>query len=376
MVRILHTSDWHVGRAMRGISRAEEHRRVLDEMADLAADRRVDLVVVAGDLFDQAAPTPEAEHIVYRGLLRLAEVAPVLVVAGNHDNPRRLEAVAPLLSLGRIHVASHLRPPDEGGVVDYPDLGVRVVTMPWVRPQALIKAEQMFFSDPPDRAQTYAAKLDRVARRLSEEFVADRVNLAVAHLSVYGAEPSGSERAVRNVFEYAVPASAWEGASYVALGHFHRPQRVDAPGEVWYSGSPLQLDFGEAGEAKSVAVVEAEPGLPPTIEQVPLQGGRRLVVVQGSLDEVVEQTKDLDDCFVKVILHEKSRVGLAEEVRELVPGVVEVQVAKSEHDRPSRPSRRGRSPVELFAEYLSSRSIDDPELVAMFTELLEQVDET
>jgi exonuclease SbcD len=96
-MRILHTADWHVGKTIRGLSRADEHRAVLDEIVGLATERSVDLVIVAGDLFDTASPTPEAEQIVYQALLGLrASGAQVVVIAGNHDNPNRLLAVAPL----------------------------------------------------------------------------------------------------------------------------------------------------------------------------------------------------------------------------------------------------------------------------------------
>src|SRR5213596_2801936 len=102
-MKLLHTSDWHVGKLLRGRSRADEHREVLAEIAGIAAAEEVDAVLVAGDLFDTAAPSPESEEIVYRALLGLAATgATVVVVAGNHDNPRRLSAVAPLLELGRV----------------------------------------------------------------------------------------------------------------------------------------------------------------------------------------------------------------------------------------------------------------------------------
>src|SRR5690349_2130715 len=96
-MKILHTADWHVGKTVRGHSRADEHRAVLDELVAVAEAREVDLVIVAGDLFDTASPTPESEQIVYQALLGLrATGAQVVVIAGNHDNPHRLLAVAPL----------------------------------------------------------------------------------------------------------------------------------------------------------------------------------------------------------------------------------------------------------------------------------------
>ena len=111
-MKILHTADWHVGRTLRGRNRADEHRAVLDEIVAITRDAAVDLVLVAGDQFDRAVPTPESEEIVYDALLRLARTgAQVVVIAGNHDNPRRLTAVRPLLELAN---ADSLRPPTQG----------------------------------------------------------------------------------------------------------------------------------------------------------------------------------------------------------------------------------------------------------------------
>ena len=111
-VKILHTSDWHVGRRIRGRDRSEEHRAVLAELIEIAVSNQVDLTVVAGDLFDASSPTALSEEIVWRALLDLAEVSPVVVVAGNHDGAARLDAVAPLLEMGRVTVSyTHLTLP-------------------------------------------------------------------------------------------------------------------------------------------------------------------------------------------------------------------------------------------------------------------------
>ncbi len=150
-MKILHTSDWHVGRTIRGRSRAEEHRAVLDEIAGLAATEAVDLVLVAGDLFDLVAPSAESEEIVFRALLDLAGIAPVVIVAGNHDHPRRLEAVAPLLELGRVRVGATLRRPDEGGVVRVETSSgqtARIALIPFVSQRAIVSADDLMELDP------------------------------------------------------------------------------------------------------------------------------------------------------------------------------------------------------------------------------------
>jgi exonuclease SbcD len=373
-VKLLHTSDWHVGRTIRGRSRAGEHRAVLAEIAGIAENERVDLVVVAGDLFDVSAPNAESERVVYRALLDLARVAPVLLVAGNHDHPRRLEAVAPLLELGRVTVTALPARPDEGGVVRLPELDTRVALIPFISQRAIVTADDLMALDPDQHDGKYAGRLAAIIERLTEDMTAEEVNIVCGHLTVHGGEMGGGERAA-HVFPYAIPAQAFPGSlSYVALGHLHRLQRVPAPAPVWYSGSPLQLDFGEVEDRKGVLIVEAEPGLPAGVREVPLTAGRRLIRLRGTLEQVTALAGETGDAYLKVELDEAARVGLADEVRQLFPEAVDVVLTLPAEEGPRRrtPARLGRPAAELFAEYLEHRNVDDPRLPALFEELLEE----
>lgn len=378
-MRVLHTSDWHLGRTIRGVSRADEHRAVLSEMAEIAAGRGVDLTIVAGDVFDTATPGPESEEIAYRGLLALADVAPVVVVAGNHDNPGRWAAIAPLLELGRVVVGSRLAGPDDGGVVVFDDLETRVVMLPWQSQRGIVSAADLMMKDGSHHSADYSARMRRIIEMLCHDLDAATVNIVAGHMTVHGAAPSGSERTVHTVIDYSVPTSAFPGhLNYVALGHFHRPQQVPSAAPVWYSGSPLQLDFGEAGEAKVVKIVDAWPGLPSTVEDVPLASGRPLVRLTGTLDQIEAEVDHIvDGALVRVELDEQPRVGLADTVRRLIPGVVDVVVRSSERrfEKQTTPSRLGRDPGTLFAEYLQHVSVSDERLHVLFRELLEEAHE-
>lgn len=345
-------------------------------MAVVAGREEVDVVLVAGDVFDHAAPTPESEEIVYRGLLDLAEVAPVVVVAGNHDHPRRLTAVAPLLDLGRVRVVSSVVRPDDGGVVEV--AGMRVAALPWTSRRSIITADQLMAKDAFEHNLEFSARMGRVIEALCEPMTADTVNVLLGHVMVHGAEVVGSERAVHTVFEYSVPTAALPGSlSYVALGHLHRQQRVPASAPVWYSGSPLQLDFGETEDEKGVLVIEAEPGLPATVNQVPLGSGRRLVRLRGTLEQVLGQGDTVGDAHVRVELEEHPRLGLADQIRDRIPGVVDVALWRAAAETGgTRTARMGRPPVELFEEYLESIGKDDPTWVALFSELLGELHET
>ena len=374
-MKILHTSDWHVGRTIRGRSRADEHRAVLAEIAGIAASEDVDLVLIAGDLFDVVAPSAESEQIVFRALLDLADIAPVVAVAGNHDHPRRLEAVAPLLELGRVHVGSTLKRPDVGGVITV-EAGsgetARIALVPFVSQRAIVSAGDLMALDPDQHGGKYAGRLAGVIAKLTEGVSLDHVNLVVAHLMVAGGTLGGGERSAHTIFDYAVSSQAFDGSlSSVALGHLHRPQKVPAPGPVWYSGSPLQMDFGETEDRKAVLLVEAEPGGPARVREVPLSAGRRLRRLRGTLDEIVALQDEVGDAYLRIELEETARVGLADEVRELFPDAVDVTIAAPEEARESSPPvRLGRPPHELFTEYLTQKNAFDERLIALFGELL------
>ncbi|MDQ4130016.1 MAG: exonuclease SbcCD subunit D [Actinomycetota bacterium] len=380
-MRVVHTSDWHVGKTVRGRSRAEEHRAVLSEIAQLVLHEEADLVLVAGDLFDSSAPAPESERIVYQALLDFAATgAHVVVIAGNHDSPQRLSAVKPLLHLTTIHAGAHLTRPAEGGVLSIRTRTgevAQVALVPFLSQRAIVKADDLMRLDPDAHAGRYAERVRQIVAALTAGFEIGTVNLIVAHLAVAGGMLGGGERPAHTVFDYVVPPQVFPpNAHYVALGHLHRPQLVPGACPIWYCGSPLQLDFGEAPGDNCVLVVDAEPGQPARVRPVPLRSGRRLRTLKGTLAEVSAHL-DLDDAFLRVVLQEPPRAGLADEVRAVLPNAVDVAVAGDarEDDGGSEWSLASmqRSPHELFDEYLRDRDVEDPAVGALFAELLEEV---
>ena len=406
-MKILHTADWHVGRLIKGRSRADEHRAVLAEIAELAARERVDVAIVAGDLFDHASPAPEAEEIVYAALLALADGgAQVVLVAGNHDHPRRLAAVRPLLArTGRVHAGAVMARPGEGGVVTFATASgerARVALFPFLSQRGIVRADDLMRGEAADHAQAYAERAAAIVGALCQPFGADTVNLLVAHLLAGGALGSGSERAAHMHDDYRVPAQCFDHPAlhYVALGHVHAPQRVPASCPVWYCGSPLQLDFGESANEPGVLVVEAKAGKPAEVERHPLTAGRRLRTVRGPLESIAAEIARAGHDYLRVEITGPPRPGLADQVRALGPErVVEVrivgeQAAGGAEDDQDTVDRLRQQPREIFAEYLAelglAESVNDGDgpagdgagragpgaaaVLAMFDELLEEAD--
>ena len=374
-MKILHTADWHVGKTLGGRSRADEHEAVLDEITLIARDHKVDLVVVAGDLFDTAAPSPDAERIVYQALLGLSGVAHTIVVPGNHDNERRLAAVAPLFAHSNVTAQPFLVPEClRHTTADGTE--VRIALLPWLSQRHVVKADQLMAKDAFEHAGTYAERVKRIITSLCKGFSDDAVNLVVGHVTVAGAALGGGERTAQTIFDYWVDPTVFPAEAHaVLLGHIHKTQKMPGPCPIHYCGSPLQLDFGDTQDEKVVLLVDAEPRKPATIEPVELSSGRKLTTIEGTLEQL--QAFDPGDAYLRVRLREPSRIGLGDDVRELFPNTVKVIIDSGNDVQEERAARdAAASPRDLFVTYLAEKDIEDPPLVALFDELYEEANAT
>src|SRR5919197_6476198 len=332
-MRFLHTADWHVGRTIRGRSRGPEFEDVLAEVVGIAIQEGVDAVLVAGDLYEHRSPMPEADALVFEALVRLHEAAiPVVAIPGNHDSAIRLEALAMLLRPIGVSLVPRVLPPDQGGIVQIPsrsgDEVALIACVPFV-PERRFGDAAALFRAPEDWYQSYAEGMGRLLGAMARAFREDRVNVLLAHLFTDGAIPGGGEHQITIGIEYAIsPSRLPATASYVALGHVHRPQAVKgAPSPTRYAGSLLQLDFGETEQTKSVTIVEASAGRPAKVREVALSSGRRLLDVEGTLDEVLAKGANLADAYLRVFVDTDGPVpGIAEQVRDALPNAVDVSL--------------------------------------------------
>lgn len=380
-MRILHTSDWHVGKVLKGQPRLAEQIQALGQVVEIARAERPDLVIVAGDLYDTSAPGPDATRVVTRALTALRSTgAAVVAIGGNHDNGAALDALRPWADAAGVTLRGSVRDnPDEHIVTGVTDGGERwrLVALPFLSQRYAVRATEMYELTAAEATQTYADHVGRVLARLTDGFGEPGVvDLITTHLTVVGARTGGGEREVHTVLGYAVPTTVFPtGAHYVALGHLHRAQQVDAPCPVRYSGSPLAVDFGEEDNVASVSVVDVTASTAARVREVPVAEVTALRTVRGTLDELA--ATDHGDAWLRVFIQEPPRAGLREQVQELLPRALEVRIdpefARARTGPARTAQRTGRAPGELFADYLDARGHDDDGVRALFDTLYEEV---
>jgi DNA repair protein SbcD/Mre11 len=385
-MKILHTSDWHVGKVLKGQSRLDEQIAVLAEIVGVAETERPDLVIVAGDLYDTAAPTADAKKVVVRALTALRRHAQaVVVIAGNHDHGAEIDALRPwaegvgvtlrgTITRAEDHLVAGVTPDGEAW---------RLAALPFVSQRYAVRASEMFELSSADAASTYADHIARLVAVLTGSFGdgSDTINLVTAHLTVVGGKLGGGERDAHTIEAYAVPSTVFPTSThYVALGHLHRRQQVIGPCPVHYCGSPLAIDFGEADNVSSVSIVDVSAGTAARVRDVPIAAGVPLRTVRGTLAQLTELAAGdgIDDrAWLRVYVQEAPRAGLREDVQALLPGALEVRIDPSVlpalPEPTDREHRTGRSPRELFGEYLGAKGIEDTAVAELFNRLYEEV---
>ncbi len=294
-MRILHTSDWHLGHLLLGQSRHAEHQQLIAWLAKQIRQQDIDLVLLTGDVFDSATPTSAARELYFELAMTVeAAGAQLVVVAGNHDAAATLQESRLLLEKlhtwvvpHRLSAAEHVRLlTNRQG-----EPALWLAAVPYLRPHELLlsRAGQ-------DAEEKELALQQAIANWYAEIFFyiqAQQTTLArpvpimmTGHLTVLGGSSSESVREIYIGKLRGFPATAFPTVDYVALGHLHQAQHIPAPSPIYYSGSPLALSFDEAGQQKSMNLIDCQPdGL--QIDTLPVPCWQALASIQTSLDSLV-----------------------------------------------------------------------------------------
>ena len=281
-MRLLHTSDWHIGRSLHGTDLLAEQEAVLSGLAAVVTAEQVDVVMIAGDVYDRAVPSADATAVLSRVVARLRRAgASVVLTPGNHDSARRLDAFSELLAVGGLHVRAETPRLDEPVLFSDAHGDVAIYGLPFLEPE--VARHELGVPETRSHAGVLAAAMDRVRADL---FLRPGTrSVVLAHAFVGGGVASDSERDICVGGVDLVPASVFDGVDYVALGHLHRPQTLSP--RMRYSGSPMSYSFGEAGQEKLVWLVELDGAGLAGVRAVPLPVPRPLSVLTGTLAELL-----------------------------------------------------------------------------------------
>ena len=380
-MNILHTSDWHIGKRLMDRERLPEQIAALDEIVRICDERDVDLVLVAGDVFDTYMPSADAEEVFFRAVKRIAgEKRAVVIVSGNHDDGVRLAASAPLAAEEGIYLFG-------GGYDVVPVGGKRAVkAVASGEGYAVIanaRGEQVYINALPypnearlkeeKTDESYADKLRRWIARGEAGFSGNMPHILLSHLFVAGGKVSESERDIDLGGARAVPVSLFSAFDYVALGHLHKPQKLS--GNVRYSGSLLQYSFDEFEKKQVILLHTQEKSL--EIEEIPLSSGRKLVrLEEENVERAASLLKQYPGVFIELTLRLSAPLTSQETqlLRAANDGLVSLIVRTRAESSAPVIKRSSLSSKQLFEEYYRCVYGEDPasDLTQAFLELLEE----
>ncbi|WP_354701897.1 Nuclease SbcCD subunit D [Paraconexibacter sp. AEG42_29] len=348
-MRFLHTADWHLGRSFHGASLIDAQAAWVDWLVDTARESRPDAVLVSGDVYDRALPPVDAVRLADDALKRLVEVAPVVMISGNHDSATRLGFGAGMFADAGLHLRTDVSQIGDPVVVGQ----AAIYGIPYLEPDV---ARPLLGVEARGHGPVMAAAMERVRADLATRPNVTRA-VVLAHAFVAGGAESSSERDLAVGGAASIPGSIFAGVDYVALGHLHAPQRVG--GRARYAGSPVAFSFSEAGHAKSVALVDLD-GAVPAVELLPCPVARPLAVLRGELETLLADPAltGAEDAWVQVTLTDAARPAEAmERLRARFPHAVVLAF---------EPSGVVARSEESYAVRL--RGLDDRELAAAFVE--------
>ena len=392
-MRILHTADWHIGQRLYERPRIDEHRQFLDWLLETIKCKKVELLLVSGDIFDTSLPSADAMNLYYEFLYRFSKKteAYAVITAGNHDSPRHLEAPKEFLKMGRIYVVGRAASADEC-VFKFPcprNPRVAVAAVPYLSESEL---SHISFETEVEKDERYRERLKALYQQCVDAMPAELPKILMGHLFVEDGAEIGSERHIQIGGARAIRVGDFPcGVDYVALGHLHRPQEIKgASYPVRYSGSPLPLRFNEADYAKTVCLLEVSgAGNSSDVGEIEIPVFRELCTVEEEdLESVLKRAgeEDWTGKYIRVKLTlDKPDVGIGDKVREEFRErggdvlIVELELRDlgcSDCGKGILPEHL-RQPSEIFEQFHREKFGEEPDkqLMQTFTELLQLVEE-
>ncbi|MCM6775950.1 exonuclease SbcCD subunit D [Nocardia sp. CDC159] len=360
-MRMLHTSDWHIGRTFHGVDLLADQERSLESIAEIVAEERVDAVLLPGDVYDRSIPSADAIAVCNRGFEAIRAAGAVIVAtSGNHDSPTRLGALGSFAAAGGLHLRTTVADADRPVLLSDEHGEIACYGIPYLEPE-ITRAELGV-----PQARSHAEILDAAMARVRADLARRGTprSVVLAHAFVVGGEATGSERSISVGGVETVPASAFDGVDYVALGHLHSPQTLTD--SIRYSGSPLPYSFAERSHRKAVWLLDFDATGLARVRRRDLPLIRGLAQLTGDLDTLLADPahSEYEDHYVSATLTDHARpVDPLRRLRTRFPHAVHVEWSRPEASSPLHYRERvhGRRDTEIAQSFLTDvRSTPTP----------------
>ena len=398
-MRILHTGDWHLGKNLVGASRMDEQELFLNDFVDIVEKNKVDLVIIAGDVYDNSNPPARAEKMFYDTLKKLSKNGErlILVIAGNHDNPERLVAAGPLAMEHGIIMSGtpktviqcgeygqHKVINSGEGFIEVEINNERAVILTVSYPSEKRLNEVLYgeMDSDEDRVKTYGERIKSLFDSLEKNYRSDTINLVVSHLFAMGSEEGGSERSIQLGGSYIVNGSCFpKEAQYIALGHVHKPQIVPGTNKkARYSGSPLHYNKKEINITKKCFIIDVKANEECVVNEIELKIYKPIEIWKcESISDAIDKCEENKDrnCWVylevkcdRYIREDeiKKMKGIKKDILEIIPKL------QSDEENESAVTIQEKSFEEIFREfYKKERNIEaDDEVVNLLLKLVSE----
>ncbi len=386
-MRILHTADWHIGQRLYERQRLDEHEQFLTWLLQIIKEHNVDLLLVSGDIFDTSLPSAEATNLYYKFLYNLYKNTSTytVIIAGNHDSARHLEAPKEFLKMGRIHVVGHATTPEEC-VIQIPpdDPQIAVAAVPYLSENEL---PHVSFESDIEKSERYRQRLKSFYAECVPHMPTQLPKILMGHLFVHNGQEMNSERNIQIGGASAIQAADFpDNVNYVALGHLHRPQTINEDNIlIRYSGSPIPLRFNEAEYCKKVFLLEfSDNGEIERDEDIEIPVFKELCTISGDENSILIKAslENWESKYIQVKLKLDSVVpGINDTIRQTYAerggDVLSVEIELPEpEDRPQLNIDEMKSPEDVFTQYHKTNfgEIPNESMRQTFKELIQMVE--
>lgn len=390
-MKILHTADWHLGAKTEGKTRIEEQRKVMSEIVSIAEENKIDVVIIAGDIFDQAVPTSEAENLFYETLESLSknDDRVVIAIAGNHDDPKRLTAGEHFARKHNVILAGNLSPKiieteykngkifsSANGSVEI-DVKTKRGNEKCVVAMLPYPAEYRF--EEQSSQDSYAGKVKDWARLVTKGFKRDSVNILATHLMLVGASASvcGEDKILRVGDINAISTADLPHADYYALGHIHSYQNIK--GNACYSGSPMYFDFNQKTAGVCIIETKTKGGIKSVTFHELSSPCKMEEIEVRNIDEAEEKLKtygDGDIVNITFVQNEPLSMTQIKNLKATYPCLSKVMLRLQNMEVDNNVYVSNRTKLDagnLFVEFYKQKRLTEPsrELIGLFKELME-----